>query len=382
MANPVVTLTKDAPKSTVAPKSAPSNAPIPKKVIDDPAIRERVNAPKGKLRFLGHGMYANVYDLGDGRVLKLTRDKKDAFAFANVLHRPSPAFAVTLDVFQLPGKPRIYGIVSEKLKPLGAKEEAEWNVFSALFFYRMIYPLTYQANGINSTWAKWVKKVLDMWTNHVVQVGWEQQDFRMWPFDEGLWMERFNPGVIDAINTANLIDDSKAKFLVQVAKALEHARIKWWDLHDQNIMRRGGGKRIVVADLGLSISPKVKIPVLGKSTGPRVFDVAAAAEKLEGEDQVVVAGDETLEELAEKVQLYASKLKPVTPKPITPKPMVNTLTANMQQAIRDHEDRTIFQFIDDAAKEAAFQRKVVQGTEKKPTKEAIFTSETLVVVED
>ena len=283
MANPIQTLSKDAPSGGHVTKTVPKALPVPKDLINDPAIRERVQAPSGKLRFLGHGMYAGVYDLGDGRVLKLTKDKKDAQAFANVLHRPAPAFAVTLDVFQIKGHGvPVYGIVSEKLKPVSSTEELEWNIFAEIYFYGLLRPLTYEQKGINTAWATWVRKVLDIWGNHVVQVGWQNQDPNYWPFNLNIWNSRFNPPIIQAFDQANIVtDDSKQQFLVKVAKSLEHARITWWDLHGGNIMRRPGAKRLVVADLGLSRSPKVKIPVLGKSHGPRVFDVAAAAERQE-----------------------------------------------------------------------------------------------------
>lgn len=281
MTNPLQTLTQNAPSNNNISQKPQKELPIPKTLINDTAIRERVHAPNGTLRFLGRGQYAGVYDLGDGRVLKLTRDKKDALAFANVLHRPAPAFAITLDVFQIPGK-KIYGIVSEKLKPLSSVEEFEWNVFSNLYFYRLSMPLALQPRGINSTWAKFVLKSLDIWGNHIVQVGWAQQDPGYWPFDEQLWNAHYNPEVEQVIKSANIIaDNSKQKFLVKVAKSLEHARITWWDLHGGNIMRRAGAKRIVIADLGLSNAPRVKIPVLGKSQGPRVFDVAASSKKQE-----------------------------------------------------------------------------------------------------
>jgi hypothetical protein len=276
MADPTSTLQSGS--DVLPPTTSKRARPVPKDVVRRPDILERVGlSEKARPKFIGHGMYANVYDLGDGRVLKLTYDKKDALAFANILHRPAPAFAVILDVFQVPIKPVVYGIVAEKLKPLPASFEVEWSYFTLIIWFRFFRPLGREQQGINVDWAKTVASYFNRWGNASEEEKYSNRE--IWPFDWNLWEVRDDKGVRDALVMANVGNPVKLKFLISLAKSLAHARIKWWDLHQGNIMIRPGG-RIVIADLGLSTSPRVKIPVLGKSQGPRVFDVAAETSEL------------------------------------------------------------------------------------------------------
>ena len=87
-------------------------------------------------KWLGAGQYGDAFDIGGGKVLKVTRDDNEAKASNYLKGKSLKHVARIYDVFKFPDHPSLlgydyYGIVLERLKPLtGSLEEA---VSQALF---------------------------------------------------------------------------------------------------------------------------------------------------------------------------------------------------------------------------------------------------------
>lgn len=98
-------------------------------------VSEQLAARKGivttKLRYLGAGQMGAAYDMGDGRVLKVTTDESEAKTAFGLLGKQLKHVNTFHDVFKFPtdaGKTlgdteTYYGIIQDKLEPL-EKEEA------------------------------------------------------------------------------------------------------------------------------------------------------------------------------------------------------------------------------------------------------------------
>lgn len=89
-------------------------------------VRERLGIPADQeLHSLGVGGFGAAYDIGNNKVLKLTRDKVEAYAAEKLRKHPIPEAYHVFDVFKIDksGPLDTFGIVMEKLEQLPYYDE-------------------------------------------------------------------------------------------------------------------------------------------------------------------------------------------------------------------------------------------------------------------
>ena len=171
------------------------------------------------VRKLGDGSHGTAYDIGAGRVVKVTDDKSEAIASFNVMNRPEqPNIVKVYDVFAFPapwaGK---YGIVQELLEPLDEFEAHDFKNVSDAYMAR-------------------------------------SEDLRA--IHDGDWRK-----VAGRDDDPARVERSLREFEVpEIISQLQSVGVKFHDFHAGNLMKRGD--RYVIADLGQSQSPAAQIPVL------------------------------------------------------------------------------------------------------------------------
>ena len=194
---------------------------------------------------LGRGTRGAALDIGNGRVLKITDDRSEAVASANVRDKPDPDRRVA-DIFKvmwLRGKEVSgFAIVQEKLDPLG-EDDASWVVFADL-------------------WPAW-SRAREHAPIKPGQIGHFLKDCEKAQFVKA--------------------DDPQWKlfsaWFMGLAQYLESAGVSYHDFWRKNLLKRGND--YVVIDLGYSQSEEtdVAIDVIAK------FKAMAAAEASSGSGQ-------------------------------------------------------------------------------------------------
>lgn len=192
------------------------------------AIEDRLQIDTKKARFLGRGSYADIYWLPNSkRVFKITRDQTDAQASQNLIGKRLTYIVNTYDVFKI--NRRFFGIVNEKLTPLGTSQKKKWADLRSIYENTLLRygapPLS--QTGLTVAWAMEVKDIAFA---------------NMYGNDAEIFEEEFD-------------------MLLLFASELQKYRIIWKDWHSGNIMTRGRNQ--VISDLGgNTISPTQHIPYL------------------------------------------------------------------------------------------------------------------------
>jgi len=188
------------------------------------AGKKKINILSAKV--LGTGTQGTAFDIGGDKVLKLTKDKKEAIASNKLLGSAMESVAKIFDVFKLKEE-EVYGIVQEKLDPLSASEKKEYNemlVFTAI-------PL-------------WLKHA-NTWDEAV------DETFKFVVKKRGDGDVKSDTSK-EAISKADkIIDSLEQKFnMKKMWEELKAKGISFYDFQGDNLMKRGG--EYVLIDIGLS----------------------------------------------------------------------------------------------------------------------------------
>jgi hypothetical protein len=96
------------------------------------ALCARIEIPiKSNIAWIGEGCSADIFDLNDGRVLKITTDLSDAAGSLLFKNKPSSVVVDIYDAFKIKEADNeshydLYGIVAQKLNPL----TPDWEEFA------------------------------------------------------------------------------------------------------------------------------------------------------------------------------------------------------------------------------------------------------------
>lgn len=201
-----------------------------------------------KLKVLGVGTMGVAYDLGD-RVLKITKDVREAKASAIVAGKNIPNIVQVYDIWKFPGIDW-YGLIIEKLTPLSKEEEQQLtqSVINTQF------PLLLHQAG--DDWNKAMQMLAQQTIRNLASAAYSQFPDAN-PAQGGQGMN--DPRVVQYVRdgSTKAIQDfdrlTKGYNMRQLFKSLKSLGIQYYDFHGGNYGRRADGT-LVLFDLGRSIS--------------------------------------------------------------------------------------------------------------------------------
>lgn len=221
---------------------------------------------------LGTGANGTAFDIGGGKVLKVTTDVREAKSSFALAGKSLKRFCKIYEVFRFPEDKGCFGIVQEKLQPLSQVERDEiadcWGTLWDYFREINIPDLRQKAAEISKNNPPLQRQMTDC---------------------------------------VNIYEKYGLK---EIFDELESHGIHWEDLHPENLMRRGD--TIVGLDLGVSDAPDGgAVPVLEAESGQAdtrksMFQAAPPADP---EDDVDVRLANRKLDNTELVLNFAAKLK-------------------------------------------------------------------------
>lgn len=201
-----------------------------------------------KLKKLGVGTMGVAYDLGD-KVLKVTKDVREAKASAIVAGKNIPNIVQVYDIWKFPGVDW-YGLIIEKLTPLSKEEEQQLtqSVVNTKF------PLLLHQAG--DDWNKAMQMLAQQTIRNLASSAYTQfPDANPAQGGQGMNDPRVTQYVRDG-STKSIQDFdrlTKGYNMRQLFKSLKSLGIQYYDFHGGNYGRRADGT-LVLFDLGRSIS--------------------------------------------------------------------------------------------------------------------------------
>ena len=201
-----------------------------------------------KLKKLGVGTMGVAYDLGD-KVLKVTKDVREAKASAIVAGKNIPNIVQVYDIWKFPGV-NWYGLIIEKLTPLSKEEEQQLtqSVVNTKF------PLLLHQAG--DDWNKAMQMLAQQTIRNLATAAYTQfPDANPAQGGQGMNDPRVAQYVRDG-STKSIQDFdrlTKGYNMRQLFKSLKSLGIQYYDFHGGNYGRRADGT-LVLFDLGRSIS--------------------------------------------------------------------------------------------------------------------------------
>ncbi|TXH11340.1 MAG: hypothetical protein E6R04_01815 [Spirochaetes bacterium] len=201
-----------------------------------------------KLRKLGVGTMGVAYDLGD-KVLKVTKDVREAQASSIVAGKTIPNIVQVYDIWKFPGV-NWYGLIIEKLTPLSKEEEQQLTqtVINTKF------PLLLHQAG--DDWNKAMQALAQQTIKSLAASAYQQfPDADPSKGGQGMNDQRVAQLVRNgAQKTIQGFDKLTKQYnMRQLFKSLKSLGIQYYDFHGGNYGRRSDGT-LVLFDLGRSIS--------------------------------------------------------------------------------------------------------------------------------
>lgn len=200
------------------------------------------------LKQLGVGTMGVAYDVG-GKVLKVTKDAREAKASAIVAGKNLPNIVKVYDIWKFPGV-EWYGLIIEKLTPLSKEEEKQ--LTQAVIDTK--FPVLLHQSG--DDWNKAMQEL----ARQTMRTATKQAYVQFPEADPakggaGIRDERVKQFVSNMANktVADFNKLTKDYNMLQLFKSLKQLGIQYYDFHGGNYGRRADGT-LVLFDLGRSIS--------------------------------------------------------------------------------------------------------------------------------
>jgi len=239
-----------APAAPAAPVKETGNLSTDAKAIVD--VNKDKLQKKGinvaALKQLGVGTMGVAYDMGD-KVLKVTKDAREAKASSIVAGKNTPNIVQVYDIWKFPGV-EWYGLIIEKLTPLSKEEEGQ---LTAAVINTKFPMLLHQAGD------DW-NKAMQMLAQQTMQALVKQAYTQFPSADPGKGGQGISdPQVKQFLQTGatKTIQDfdkvTKEYNMRGLFKSLKALGVQYYDFHGGNYGRRGDGT-LVLFDLGRSIS--------------------------------------------------------------------------------------------------------------------------------
>lgn len=189
-----------------------------------------------------------AYDVG-GKVLKVTKDAREAKASAIVAGKNLPNIVKVYDIWKFPGV-EWYGLIIEKLTPLSKEEEKQ--LTQAVIDTK--FPVLLHQSG--DDWNKAMQEL----ARQTMRTATKQAYVQFPEADPakggaGIRDERVKQFVSNMANktVADFNKLTKDYNMLQLFKSLKQLGIQYYDFHGGNYGRRADGT-LVLFDLGRSIS--------------------------------------------------------------------------------------------------------------------------------
>ncbi|MHB8407977.1 MAG: 2'-5' RNA ligase family protein [Acidiferrobacterales bacterium] len=206
------------------------------------------------LKRLGNGMDGIAYDVGNGKVLKVTVDADEANTDHGLKGKSLHHVVKIFDVwrFKVPdGSKEIFGVLEEKLVPLSEQEKKEFEDATDFFNEEMTpHAKEFKSALRSGNWNEFVKvlkRVIAEEKRSEWDRAWDQEAFDI---------------LVDRTVEKHLEILEKFK-LKEMMTELRSNRVEFTDYHGGNVMKRGGN--YVINDLGRSGAERSgAIPVLEK----------------------------------------------------------------------------------------------------------------------
>lgn len=200
------------------------------------------------LKKLGTGTMGVAYDMGD-RVLKITRDVREAKASSLVAGKNLPNIVQVYDIWKFPGLDW-YGLIIEKLTPLSKEEEKQ--LTDAVVNTK--FPVLLYQSG--DDWNKAMQKLAQEAMKRFYSAAFSKfPDTATSRGGQGTRDPRIQTYVQSQVNKTiqefNKI--TKEYKMMELFKSLKSLGIQYYDFHGGNYGRRADGT-LVLFDLGRSIS--------------------------------------------------------------------------------------------------------------------------------
>jgi len=198
-----------------------------------------------RLKYLNAGGYAIAYWMADKKwVFKITTDSSDAVSMMYLKMKHKRGFVKVKDVFQIKQqRTTFYGIIAEHLQELSPKDKDRWYNFAIL---------TLPEFSLDGTEIPYDDPTQTSFEDYLEEVG-----------VSGKWVKKFDaalknsPALRERLKSRGI--ESCMKSMRIWAKGLDALGIKWFDLHDDNIMQHG--REEVLMDLGLSnVGGRLQLP--------------------------------------------------------------------------------------------------------------------------
>lgn len=200
------------------------------------------------LKKLGVGTMGVAYDMGD-KVLKITKDAREAKASSIVAGKTIPNIVQVYDIWKFPGVDW-YGLIIEKLAPLSKEEEQQ--LTQAVINTK--FPVFLHQAG--DDWNKAMQMLAQQSMQKLVQQAYQQfPDANPSAGGQGLNDPRVQQYVrTGAMKTIQDFDRITKEYKMRsLFKSLKSLGVQYYDFHGGNYGRRADGT-LVLFDLGRSIS--------------------------------------------------------------------------------------------------------------------------------
>lgn len=175
------------------------------------------------------GAHGTAFALDANRVLKVTNDSSEADAASLLIGQHHSAIVDIYDVFRFEGQASRYGIVMERLEPLTPNE-----------FDRLDEALSIISEPLQYSSSRYLDELVDTWRHMLMEDMADDDD-------------------PDVLSSELATVDRQERILIDcgvdaMMEQLIESGINFTDYHPGNIMRRRGQQKLVVIDLGMSIS--------------------------------------------------------------------------------------------------------------------------------
>ncbi len=223
-----------------------------KKIVDanaDKLLASRWKIDVKTMKQLGSGLEGVAYDVGNGRVLKVTTDRKEALTSMGIKGKTNLKRVVKIfDVFSFKDTPgtteHVYGIVTEHLTPLSSAEEKELD--SAI---DELQAQMGKKEYLDAIWTGDFNILLSTMKNvFEADIAKESGGKLLSPRAQNVLALRIN-------KYKTVFEKYKIN---EMMKELKSLRIKFADYHAGNVMKRGS--EYVINDLGRSETPSKTQP--------------------------------------------------------------------------------------------------------------------------
>lgn len=200
---------------------------------------------------IGTGSNGTAFSLKDGRILKITRDKREAVASLKIQGKKLKYAVKIFDVFKMKNSmnANVYGIVQERLDELSSQQKDELEV--AFGVIDALLNVDVYERGWNFFLSK-VQSIKDSDIEDILGVASKTDEPSFKPGDISL------DDLYDAVKTIKRYNVDK-----MMDEILSHG-IRFFDYTKDNIMRRG--TQFVINDLGISETSAAGEPPVLEST--------------------------------------------------------------------------------------------------------------------